>query len=68
MEVTSATIVALLEGGAFLIGAALRAQKGALSAAEAEAILTHLGQEGASLRAAIDAALAAQRQADRQAR
>lgn len=60
MEVTSATIVALLESGAFLINAAIRAKKGALSAAEAEAILARLGAEGERLRAAIDAALEAE--------
>lgn len=58
MEVTSATVIALIEGGAFLINAALRAEKGHLTPAEAEAILSRLGEEGSRLRAAIDAALA----------
>ncbi len=57
MEITSATIVALIEGGAFLVNTALRAQRGEISEAEAAAILAHVGEEAGELRRVIDAAL-----------
>lgn len=57
MEITSATLIALIEGGAFLVNTALRAQRGEISEAEAAAILKHVGEEARTLRAAIDAAL-----------
>ncbi|MCF8467396.1 MAG: hypothetical protein K9G33_08360 [Sneathiella sp.] len=58
MEITTASLLALLEGGAWLVNAALRAQKGELSQAEVDSILDHIRQEGGDLRAAIDRALA----------
>ncbi len=57
MTITSASILALLEGGAFLVNAALRAQKGELSQADVDAILNHVGEEATALRRVIDAAL-----------
>ena len=57
MTITSASILALLEGGAFLVNAALRAQKGELSQADVDAILNHVGEEATDLRRVIDAAL-----------
>ncbi len=58
MEITSASIIALIEGGAFLVNAALRAQKGELSQSDVDAILNHVGAEASDLRRVIDAALA----------
>ncbi|WP_340149967.1 hypothetical protein [uncultured Sneathiella sp.] len=57
MTITSASILALLEGGAFLVNAALRAQKGELSQADVDTILNHVGEEATDLRRVIDAAL-----------
>tara|TARA_R110002095_G_scaffold86302_4_gene75128 strand:+ start:457 stop:642 length:186 start_codon:yes stop_codon:yes gene_type:complete len=57
MEITTASILALLEGGAFLVNAALRAQKGELSQSDVDAILKHVGEEAGDLRRVIDAAL-----------
>jgi len=57
MEITSASLIALIEGGAFLVNTALRAQKGELSQAEIDAILNHVGEEASDLRRVIDAAL-----------
>ncbi|WP_288900673.1 hypothetical protein [uncultured Sneathiella sp.] len=58
MDITSASIIALIEGGAFLVNTALRAQKGELSQADVDAILAHVGEEASALRRVIDAALA----------
>ncbi|MDF2368923.1 hypothetical protein [Sneathiella sp.] len=58
MEITSASILALIEGGAFLVNAALRAQKGELDQSQVDAILSHVGEEASDLRRVIDAALA----------
>ena len=58
MEITTASLLALLEGGSYLINAALRAQKGELSQTEVDAILDHIRNEGSDLRAVIDRALA----------
>jgi len=60
MEITTASILALMEGGAFLVNAALRAQKGEMTQTEVDAILAHVGQEASELRTAIDAALTKQ--------
>ena len=57
MEITSASILALIEGGAFLVNTALRAQKGELTQADVDAILKHVGEEASDLRRVIDAAL-----------
>lgn len=57
MEITTASVLALLEGGAFLVNAALRAQKGELSQSDVDAILNHVGEEASDLRRVIDAAL-----------
>ncbi|MZR30880.1 hypothetical protein [Sneathiella litorea] len=58
MDITSASIIALIEGGAFLVNTALRAQKGELSQSDVDAILAHVGEEASDLRRVIDAALA----------
>ncbi|MBO0334595.1 hypothetical protein J0X12_13280 [Sneathiella sp. CAU 1612] len=57
MDITSASIIALIEGGAFLVNTALRAQKGELSQSDVDAILAHVGVEASDLRRVIDAAL-----------
>lgn len=58
MDITSASIIALIEGGAFLVNTAIRAQKGELSQADVDAILRHVGEEASALRRVIDGALA----------
>jgi hypothetical protein len=58
MDITSASIIALIEGGAFLVNTALRAQKGELSQSDVDAILRHVGEEASALRRVIDGALA----------